>query len=89
MLPKFLLLLQLLVIMLKLDSKINAPWLEVYFGFIFVTFMGYVVMLSMALFLVVDVLYFRERVYGVKHVGIFYVFLAAVSIVLCSIMPVA
>lgn len=56
---KFLLLLQLLLVSLKIDGRIECPWLEICFGFVLTNFIGFVVTLSMILFFLVNYLYFK------------------------------
>lgn len=46
-------------------------------------------MLSMALFLIVNVVYFKERLYTVKHIGIGFIFVASAMIVVVGVLPVA
>lgn len=58
LMAKFLVMVQLLVLILKLDNKIQCEWVEVYFGFLLVCFIGMVILISMTLFWAVNVLYF-------------------------------
>lgn len=51
--------------------------------------MGFVVLVSMGLFFGVNVGYFRERVYSIRHVGIGFVGLNAAAVVVGSMVPLA
>ena len=79
MIPKILILLQLLAIVLKLDHRIESSWTEVLFGFMFVTFISVVIILSMAVFWVVNIYVFAEEVWSIRHIGLCFVILNGLS----------
>lgn len=53
------------------------------------TFIGYVVMLSMLIFFVVNILCFKEPVKTVKHAGIGFIFMNSLCAVLGTIIPIS
>jgi hypothetical protein len=87
--PKFLAVVQLLVLISKLDGTLTCQWSEVYFGFLLVCFVGVLVLVSMGLFWVVDVLSFRGPLISTKHAGLGFISLQALSAILAAMLPLA
>lgn len=88
LIPKLLFMLQLIFISLKLDGKIGSGWIEVFFGFLLMLLVGVVVALSLAIFLVINIFFFKEQASTIKSQGIIFIIINSLAVTITASLPV-
>ena len=78
---------QTLFLVLKADRRIEAEWKQIVFGFILVFFICGAMLVSMATFLAINRLCFREPLGSIKHKGLAYVAINMLGFMGLSAIP--
>lgn len=86
---KSLVMLQLLMIVYKLDGSIQMGWMQVYFGMILGLMFGAISFVSMGIFLAVNNFYFGEPLGSIKSIGLGFIGLHSLSLMFCCSTPVS
>ena len=86
---KFIIMLQLFLIALKLDDAVEAEWRQVLFGFILGHIIGMIAVASIVILFCINTLYFRESSKSIKHIGLGFICLHALCLALNCAVPVS
>ena len=86
---KFLIMLQILLINMKIDGEITTEWQQILFGFLLGQVIGIIAFFSMFVFLIINTYYFHESVSSIKHIGLGFIALHSLSMTLTCWAPIA